>query len=304
VLTVTLNPALDVTYELTQLRVGGSNRVEQVHTRPGGKGVNAARVLHSRGVSVLATGLAGGRSGEILQAVLTRLGIAHAFVPVAGETRRTVTVVERPTGAATVFTEPGPVVRRQEWNAFVARFGGLCAGVRVVVLAGSLPPGVSPEAYAQLVRRAQAAGADTIVDAAGAALRHAVTARPAVVKANAEEFVVGLGCASVDAGLTQLVDAGVALAVVTMGADGLAAATADGRLRASPPAPLQGNATGAGDACTAALAAALATGRPPEESVRDALALSAAAVAAPVAGEFDDAIFRRFRDTARVVADN
>lgn len=303
VLTVTLNAALDVTYEVADLRVGGSNRVERVRLCPGGKGVNAARVLHRRGVAVHATGFVGGHAGELLEELLDGLGIIHRFVQIAGETRQTVTVVaQSAAGEATVFNEPGPVLRHDEWNAFVSQFDELCAGVRVVVLAGSLPPGAPPDAYAQLVGRARAADADSIVDAAGPALRHAVSARPTVVKANAEELLHSLGCPSVETGLDELMAAGIAMGVVTLGADGLGAATKQRRLRALPALPVQGNATGAGDACTAALAEALAGGRPWEEALREAVALSAAAVAAPVAGDFDEAVFARVRDTARVVA--
>ena len=104
ILTVTLNPAWDVTYRVPRLTRHTSHRVGSVLQRPGGKGLNVARVLHVLGEPALATGLAGGATGALLRAALE---IPHDFAEIAGETRRTVTVVD---GDATVFNEPGPDV--------------------------------------------------------------------------------------------------------------------------------------------------------------------------------------------------
>jgi tagatose 6-phosphate kinase len=137
IVTVTLNPALDVTYTVDALVPHGTHRVAAVSERPGGKGLNVASVLHILGEPVLATGLLGGPAGARTGDLLTRLGVAAAFVPIAGETRRTVAVADR--ADATGFWEPGPVVTDGEWATFVGHFHDLLGRADVLALCGSLP---------------------------------------------------------------------------------------------------------------------------------------------------------------------
>ncbi len=294
IVTVTLNPALDVTYRVDRLRAGGTNRVAAVAERAGGKGVNVARVLAARGAEVLVTGLAGGAGADGLRADLDRAGLPHRLTPVQGSVRRTVAVVDDD-GEVTGLWEPGPVVGPAEWLRFAgADFPAALAGATVVVLSGSLPPGVPADAYAVLLRRAARLGVPGVLDADGEALRAGLTGRPALVKPNAEEAARATGAAADDpaAAAERLRALGAEAAVVTCGADGMFG-SADG-LRWHTPAPrrVRGNPTGAGDAVTAALALALAEGRPWPEATADAAALSAAAVAAPLAGDYDADLYR------------
>jgi len=282
ILTVTLNPALDVTYDVGKLTRHAGHRVRRVQKRAGGKGVNVARVLAALGQEVLATGLCGGPTGDLVREDLDEGGVPHSFQPVSGDTRRTVVVVD---DDATVFNEPGMLVHPAEWSLFQARFSRLVQSASVVVLSGSLPPGLPVDAYAVLTRLAK--DAKVIVDASGPALSAAVTASPDLLKPNAQEFA--------EAGLSP-----TGTLVVSQGAGGMVA-MADGRcLEARPPEVLKGNPTGAGDAAAAALAVALRDAAPWDEALRDAVALSAAAVLAPVAGSFDHAAYRRFRPRVSV----
>jgi tagatose 6-phosphate kinase len=281
ILTVTLNAALDVTYVVDALVVHDTNRVREVHERAGGKGVNVAGVLHALGQDVVATGFASDAVRRELQAA----GIPEEFVATAG--RRTVTVVD---GAdATVLSEPGSVVSSAQWTLLMTRFQALAADADAVVLAGSLPPGVPADAYARLGRASQA---PVLLDTSGSALRAGLAARPAVVKPNRAELAE-LGESS-----EALLDLGAAAVVVSCGADGLVAVTDDGGWRAVPPERVAGNPTGAGDAVVAALAATL--DQPWPHRLADAVALSAAVVASPVAGQFDPATYERFRTAVSV----
>ncbi|ROO86984.1 tagatose 6-phosphate kinase [Actinocorallia herbida] len=269
ILTVTLNAALDVTYPVDRLVPGAVHRVGPPRRRAGGKGVNVARVLAALGEEVLATGFAGGATGA---AFLADLPVPSAFVQIGGETRCTLTVLD---AEATLFNEPGPLVTEPEWQAFLTRFRTLRADV--VVLSGSLPPGLPDDAYARLI---EAADAPVILDADGPALLHGLPARPALVKPNAQELrATGRTPA-------QLRALGAQAVAVSDGPRGLAVHLADGGWRATPP-ETHGNPTGAGDAAVAAFARGLRRGTPWPELVADAVALSAAAVAAPVAGDFD-----------------
>lgn len=111
ILTVTLNTALDLTYRVPALRPGASHRVTEVTERPGGKGVNVARVLAALGHEVTVTGFTGGLTGRLLRERLTATpGLTDALLPVSGTTRRTVAVVDERSGTTTQLNEPGPAV--------------------------------------------------------------------------------------------------------------------------------------------------------------------------------------------------
>ncbi|SDM76515.1 1-phosphofructokinase family hexose kinase [Allokutzneria albata] len=283
ILTVTLNAALDVTYTVESLVPGATHRVLGVSQRAGGKGINVARVLHALGHPVLATGLAS-------SAVLSDLTVPHSFASISGESRRTVTVVAE--GEATLFNEPGPEVSAAEWLAFVDHFRSLAQDATVVALSGSMPPGVPPDGYAQLVSTVDC---PTIVDTSGAALRHALAAHPDVVKPNADELREVTGLESPQAGASTLLRDGARAVVATLGPDGLLAVTERESWQLAPPGKLAGNPTGAGDACVAGIAAGLHTGAAWPALLREAVALSAAAVLHPVAGGFDTNAYAQLR---------
>lgn len=288
ILAVTLNPALDITYRVEAMRPHTSHRVREVAERPGGKGLNVARVLAQLGQPVLATGLLGGATGARITELLD--GVEHSFWPVAGETRRTVAIVDGQD--ATGFWEPGPEVRPAEWEQFRTHFATLLPGVKVVTLSGSLPQGVPADAYAQLIALAREAGVISVLDADGEALTLGIAAGPDVVKPNRDE----LG----DNTPRELLARGAKAVVASRGEEGMEAVTPHGTWRAIPPERVFGNPTGAGDSCVAALARGLALGTGWHELISDAVAVSAAAVASPVAGHFDEPSYERFRESVRV----
>ncbi|GHF92320.1 sugar kinase [Kitasatospora xanthocidica] len=293
ILTVTLNAALDVTYRLDRLRPHASNRVRETAARAGGKGVNVSRVLHTLGHDTVVTGLVGGPTGAALRAELAGAGIADRLVPIAGESRRTVAVVDEEQGDTTVLLEPGPVVTAAEWALFLDRYDELVTRAEAVVLSGSLPGGIPTDAYAVLIRLARARRVPALLDADGEALRAALAEAPAVVKPNAHELAAVSGTDDPRAGAETLRAAGARAVVASLGPAGLIACTPQGSWAARPPEAIAGNPTGAGDAAVAALALGLVAGTPWPERLTRAVALSAAAVAAPLAGDFDPAVHRR-----------
>lgn len=290
IITVTPNAALDVTYDVEALTRHTSHRVQRVTERAGGKGVNVAAVLAATGHDVLVTGFAGGATGARLREDLDARGLRHDFAPCDGESRRTLTVVSASDGDATVFNEPGPHQSPGPWQRLLDHVGGLVAqtGASVVVLSGSLPPGVPADGYAALVRRCHDDGAVVVLDTEGEALRLGLPAGPDVVKPNRVELAETTGVADVALAVQALRDLGARDVVVSAGPEGLTWCAADGTtLRARLAVSLEGNPTGAGDAVVAALAAGLDSGRPREQVLRDAVAWSAAAVLQPVAGVVD-----------------
>ncbi|MFC1415218.1 1-phosphofructokinase family hexose kinase [Streptacidiphilus cavernicola] len=295
ILTVTLNAAVDVTYQVDELVPHGSHRVLHTTERAGGKGVNVSRVLAALGHDTVVTGLVGGAAGEQFRAELRAAGLADQLLPIAGETRRTVTVASRADGDATVFNQAGPDVSRQEWDAFTALFTQLARDAEVVVLAGSLPPGLLSDSYAELTHLARAAGASTLLDTSGPALRDALSAAPDLVKPNAAELLEVTGCRDIPGAAGQLRAMGARAIVASQGPEGLSAYTVREIWQARPPELVWGNPTGAGDACVAALAVGMAEGSSWPDRLRDAVALSAAAVLAPIAGDFDADAYHRFQ---------
>jgi tagatose 6-phosphate kinase len=293
IVTVTLNLALDVTYTVPEVEWHAANRVTAVAERAGGKGVNVARVLAALGHGTIVCGLAGGPTGDAIAAELAAARLEAVLTPIAGHSRRTVAVVDSSAGDATGFWEPGPTVTDEEWSAFLRSFESVLAGARAVVMSGSLPPGVPADACAELCRRAGEAGVPAILDADGEALRAGLAGRPAVIKPNTDELARVAEGRDPVAAAQRLRAAGAGSVVVSRGAEGMLAVTPEGVWQAVPAERLAGNPTGAGDAAVAALAAGLVGGRTWAELLADAVALSAAAVGAPLAGSFDEELYRR-----------
>ncbi|GAA4777139.1 1-phosphofructokinase family hexose kinase [Streptomyces sanyensis] len=302
ILTVTLNAALDITYRVPALTPHAVNRVGEVHERPGGKGVNVARVLSSLGHACTVTGFAGGHTGDVLRRMLARLPLHDALVPVAAPTRRTVAVTDDSTGDTTQLNEPGPAVTPEEWAAFLSAYGTLLDGAEAVALCGSLPPGIHVGAYADLVRRARAAGVPVLLDTSGEPLRRGIAARPDLIKPNAEELALLTGSREPRRAVRDARRRGAHAVVGSLGPDGLLAATPEGTWQAAPPAAERGNPTGAGDSAVAALLSGLVEGLPWPERLARAAALSAATVLAPAAGEFDRGAYERLRERVTVTA--
>ncbi|MDO0913880.1 1-phosphofructokinase family hexose kinase [Streptomyces sp. DT2A-34] len=288
ILTVTLNTALDITYRVRALRPHASHRVSEVTERPGGKGLNVARVLAALGHEVTVTGFAGGATGRVVQERLTATpGVVDALVPVTGATRRTIAVVDERTGDTTQLNEPGPTISPAEWSAFQEAYEDLVPSASAVALCGSLPPGVPVGAYAGLVRAARAAEVPVLLDTSGEALRRGVAARPDIIKPNADELAELTGSHEPLRATQDARRRGARAVVASLGGAGLLALTPEGRWRATPPARLRGNPTGAGDATVAGLLSGLVERLPWPDRLARASALSAASVLAPVAGEFE-----------------
>ncbi|MFF7868921.1 1-phosphofructokinase family hexose kinase [Streptomyces qaidamensis] len=288
ILTVTLNTALDITHRVRSLRPHASHRVSEVTERPGGKGVNVARVLAALGHEVTVTGFTGGATGRVVQEKLAAVpGVMDALVPLSGATRRTVAVVDERTGDTTQLNEPGPTVTPAEWSAFQEAYEDLLPAASAVALCGSLPPGVPVGAYAGLIRTARSFGLPVLLDTSGEPLRRGVAARPDIIKPNADELAELTGSHEPLRATQDARRRGAGAVVASLGPDGLLAATREGRWRATPPTSLRGNPTGAGDAVVAALLSGLVEHLPWPDRLARAIALSAATVPAPVAGEFD-----------------
>lgn len=301
IVTVTPNIALDITYALDHFELYSSMRVHDVAERAGGKGINVSRVLHALGHETTVVGLIGGVVGAAIEADLNASGIDHRLGQIEGQTRRSIGIVDKSVGDATVINEAGPEISREEWEHLRELVSSQLPGASVLVISGSLPPGAAMDGAGQLALLAREAGVRTIVDTSGAALIEAVdVGKPSLVKPNIHELADALGTTDPVDGAHRLMDRGAQAVAVSMGADGMAIITAERKLRAKPPEFIKGNPTGAGDASVAALAAGLAQDQDWAECLRTAVALSAAAVTHPLAGSFDDDTYRRLLQAVQV----
>ncbi|MFE8947600.1 1-phosphofructokinase family hexose kinase [Streptomyces sp. NPDC007856] len=303
ILTVTLNTALDLTYRVRSLRPHASHRVSEVIERPGGKGVNVARVLAALGHEVTVTGFAGGGTGrEIRDRLADVPGVTDALVPVAGATRRTIAVVDELSGDTTQLNEPGPLIAAAEWGAFLDRYEELLPGASAVALCGSLPPGVPVGAYANLVRAARSHGVFVLLDTSGEPLRRGVAARPDLIKPNADELAELTGSHEPLRATQDARRRGAHAVVASLGPQGLLAATPEGHWRVAPPSHVPGNPTGAGDSAVAGLLSGLVEQLSWPDRLTRAVALSTATVRSPTAGDFDCAAYEKLLARVSVAA--
>lgn len=226
ILTVTPNTALDITYRVRSLRPHTAHRVTEVTERPGGKGLNVARVLAALGHEVTVTGFTGGVTGRALRDQLADTpGVVDALIPVEGATRRTIAVVDTTTGDSTQLNEPGPEITPAEWAAFQEAYEVLLRSASAVALCGSLPPGVPVGAYAGLIRTARAAAVPVLLDTSGEPLRRGIAARPDIVKPNADELAELTGSHEPLQATRDARRRGAHAVVASLGAQGLVAHT-------------------------------------------------------------------------------
>lgn len=291
ILCVCLSPALDITYRVDRLAVGGTNRVAHVAAHAGGKAVNVARVLHQLGEPVCVLAPVGGAIGERFATHLRDLDVATALVPSGLPTRRTVTIAES-TGTATVLSEPATI---DCWDALLEHAAARLADADALVLSGSVPAGAPPTALSTMTGMARDACCPVLVDTSGPALTDALSARPTLIKPNADELADLAAEQDPVAAARSLARAHDTLVVASLGADGVVAATGEQAWRLQPACALTGNPTGAGDALVAGLARGIRAGTELVDALRDSVALAAAAVRAPFAGEIDRDEYARQR---------
>ncbi|MBF6172973.1 hexose kinase [Nocardia blacklockiae] len=285
-----MNPAYDMTYRMERFERGRAHRVLSVEQRIGGKGINVTRVLNQLGKYSRATGFA-----DHVFASAAELELPVDFVHALPWVRRTVVISESGDGTATALWEPGARVGDPyAVEQLLVRVTGLLPNTGGMVIAGSLPGGVGDSVPARLARAALEVGVPTICDVDGRALELAAEVPGVILMPNRDELQRLTGtdaqtAADVVAVARPLLERGVRAVIATRGAEGMVAVTAAGAWSAALPEPIAGNPTGAGDAATAAVIAALAADAEPDwpALLADAVATSAAAVVIPVAGEID-----------------
>jgi len=301
IITVTLNAALDKTLEVPNFRVGRRHRSVEQTTMPGGKGLNIARALKRLGQPVIATGLAGGATGNMIVEALNNEAILNGFVRIREESRTNTAVLDPTTGVHTEVNERGPTVSANDLEMFRDKLLYLAKGASMCVFAGSLPRGVPPDFYAGLIRELKKQGVTTIVDTEGEPLRLAARAEPAIISPNeleAEELV-GHEFNDVDdraSAVTEMTRLGPAEAIMTV-PDGCYANVLDGGGHALYRVRIEEqearSTIGSGDAFLAGYVAARYLERSPIECLRYGVACGAESVQHFGAGLIDPSAVER-----------
>jgi 6-phosphofructokinase 2 len=290
ILTVTLNPALDLDTSTPEVVPGPKLRCAQPRIDPGGGGVNVSRAIRILGGDSRCAVAVGGAIGALLVELLRAEGIDPVGIPVAGLTRQSLAVRSEATGEHYRFVLPGPMWDEAQAEAAFARIEALATPGTLLVASGSLPPGLAPDTWLRLDDRTAAHGAETILDTSGPALAATLVPRPRplyLLRGDRRE-AMELAGSSLDgikalaAFARSLVEQGIARIVcLASGAEGTVMATADDLFLCRPPKVVVLSAIGAGDSFVAALTLALARGAPLREACRAGTAAAAAAVMTP-----------------------
>ncbi len=189
VVTLTVNPALDLTVPVDRVISGRKLRCGAPRLDPGGGGINVARVLHRLGVPTIALYAVGGLTGERLRELIDREGFAHRPIAVAGETRQSFTAVEAASGEPYRFILPGPELSANEWQSLQDATIEMAERADLVVASGSLAPGMPEDFYARLAEAMRASGDRLVLDSSGPGLGTTLERTPVyLVKPNMHEI--------------------------------------------------------------------------------------------------------------------
>ncbi|MBT9443195.1 MAG: 1-phosphofructokinase family hexose kinase [Acidovorax sp.] len=287
-ITLTLNPALDLATTTDHVAPTHKLRCGPVQRFAGGGGINVARVLHRLGADVCAWALAGGAAGTQVRQLLAAEGVPTLLQPISGDTRENFSVVETTTSQEFRFVLPGPTLQASEWQACLDALATHTPPPRWLIASGSLPPGTPDDFYAQLARAASGRGVRVAVDTSGPPLAAALQAGVALVKPSLRELRDVMQkplehAADWCTAAQSLVHSGAAdIVALSVGEQGAVLATHEGVWQA--PAlnvPATTGTTGAGDCFLATLVWALDRGDAPAEALRWGVAAGAAALLHP-----------------------
>ena len=280
IITVTLNPAIDQTLTIPDFTSGAVNRVERLRTHAGGKGVNVASMLADHGFNVAATGFLGCENAAPFEELFARKNIGDHFVRLDGQTRTGIKISDPIRGETTDINFPGLAPSPHDLAALHERIDKLAMHDDVwIVLAGSVPPGIDPDIYRELIERFRGRGRKVVLDTSGEALRLALEAVPYIVKPNIHELEDLLGRKlttreSIVEAARHFTARGTELVTVSMGAEGALFITDDDLVFAQPPNISVCSTVGAGDAMVAGIIAGHLRNLPLADCARLATAFS------------------------------
>lgn len=263
ILTVTMNPSVDISYPIQDFKLDDVNRVEKVLKTAGGKGLNVARVIRQLGEEVLATGVLGGTIGDYIIRELTKSDIRNDFLHINQESRNCISILHN--GQQTEILESGPTLSVEEGTAFLEKYEELLSKVSLVSISGSLPKGLSSEFYRSLMEKSHKKEVPVIIDTSGEPLRQVLShkVKPTAIKPNITELsqLLGMNVEPRSEELGQILSSdlfqGIQWIVVSLGSEGAFVKHGEDFYQLSIPAINVVNPVGSGDATVAGLAVAI-----------------------------------------------
>lgn len=259
ILTVTLNPCIDKTIEITDFKKGEVNRIKNLRTDAGGKGINASRVLSDSDIETIALSIVGGKTGELLEELLIKENVKLDFLKITGETRTNYKIYDPVTLETTDINESGININEDILNEFYQLLIKYLPSTSVLILAGSVPPGCKKTVYSDITTLAKEYDVKVIVDADGELLKYAIDSKPYAIKPNIHELENLLSKElnseeEIIKSIHELSNNGISLVCVSMGKDG-AYFYKDGQMIKTKPIKVNvKSAVGCGDSMVASIA--------------------------------------------------
>ncbi len=284
--TITLNPTMDRTITVHGLVLDEANRWTNLRLYAGGKGIDVSRAIHEMGGRTTAYGFIGGDTGWTVEILLDEEGVPFSFTPIARETRTNFIITDTKTFKQTRIYAPGPRISERELERFRQKIGRIDPKPALMVIGGSVPPGVPVNIYYDIVTECKGFGIRSILDSEGQWLKGGIKAEPYLIKPNIREAEDLLNTElsteeAIAKAALNLVEMDIEVAVISRGKDGIITATKQSIVKAVPPPVKVVSAVGAGDCTIAGLALKLAYGEPLIDACRLAVAMGSAAVLTP-----------------------
>lgn len=278
VLTITMNPSVDISYPLEHLNIDTVNRVKDVSKTAGGKGLNVTRVLKQLGVDVTASGIIGGTIGQYITNQLDENDIDHAFMKISQESRNCIAILHD-NGDQTEILEAGPILSKDDENAFLEHFDDQVSSFNLVTISGSLPQGLSKALYSKMVNVAAKHNVPVILDSSNEALRLALESdvKPFMIKPNQDEIAQLIGKEISDLNdlkeklATEEIFQGIPWVVVSLGSQGAFVKYQNNFFKVNIPKIHAVNPVGSGDSTVAGLAAGIVKDEKPEDIMKRAM---------------------------------
>lgn len=306
ILCVTPNPAVDRSFYVRSIQLGGVHRAEKVLAAAGGKGLNVARTIRTLGGAPLCMGPTGGHTGNLLADLARQEGLRAQWTRVQNESRTCMILVQE-NFDATVINEPGGELTARECDALIDDVCSAASRVNFVCICGSLPPGFSIKQYGSLLSRLVSMGRPVWVDTSGESLKTALKVRGVCIKVNAAELGAAAGLEILNAEgasktMRPLLDGGIAQLALTLGGDGGLLCAAAGTWMARPPRIGVVSSVGSGDAFLGGLLFAMENGAHPEAALRAAVAAGAANALEFGGGVLSKPVFEKMVDEVKVTS--